>query len=232
MVIVVSLLMIAAAVVFVAYPLFRQRMTIEIQAGDEALQELSSKRDTTYAMLKEVEFDYQSGILVEEDYKALQDRYKQKAVSILKELHAKSEADDEVEGEIGELRQDNHPALDNDTEIEQEILQLRKNKKGTIAVEDEDALEREIRKLRMGKGKRTGPDNDGEIEQEILQFRKNKQGTGASDDGGAYERATRQHRPANAKSAGYCTQCGTKAGTADKFCAVCGAKLKQKERGS
>ena len=70
---------------FVAYPLFKQRLTSEVSTGDEKYRELYSRRDTTYAMLKELEFDFQSGILTEEDYRDLEVRYKRTAISILRE---------------------------------------------------------------------------------------------------------------------------------------------------
>ncbi len=71
---------------FVTYPFFRQRLRSADSGEDEKLQELRSERDTTYSMLKELEFDFQSGILTEEDYRDLEARYKRKAISTLRDI--------------------------------------------------------------------------------------------------------------------------------------------------
>ncbi len=93
---------------FIAYPLFKRRLGSGVSVEDEKFRELYSKRDTTYAMLKELEFDFQSGILTEEDYLDLEARYKRKAISILRDaddLEKGSEAEDEIEKQVQELRQ-------------------------------------------------------------------------------------------------------------------------------
>ena len=63
-------------------------------------------------MLKELEFDHQSGLLTDDDYHDLETRYKGKAISILKDMEDTKKGDkaeDKVEGEIEkqvrELRQ-------------------------------------------------------------------------------------------------------------------------------
>jgi hypothetical protein len=92
---------------FIIYPLLRQRVPKMGLAEDDKLQELRSKRDTTYSMLKEMEFDLQSGILTEEDYYDLAARYKRKAISILRDidaLKAGTDMEDEIEKRILELR--------------------------------------------------------------------------------------------------------------------------------
>ena len=98
------------AFVFIVYPLFKQRSRSADSVKDEKLQELHSKRDTTYSMLKELEFDFQSGILTDEDYHDLETRYKRKAISILRDTDA-LEKDTGVEDEL-----------------EKQILQLRRSK--------------------------------------------------------------------------------------------------------
>ena len=59
-------------------------------------------------MLKELEFDFQSGILTEEDYRDLEARYKRKAISILRDvdnLEKGTEVEAEIEKQVRELRQ-------------------------------------------------------------------------------------------------------------------------------
>ncbi len=110
MIIFVALLLTVSAFAFIVYPLFKQRTHSEDSAEDKEFQESLSKRDTTYSMLKELEFDFQSGILTEKDYRDLEARYKRKAISILKDI------DDLEKGTAVE------------TEIEKQVLELRQGK--------------------------------------------------------------------------------------------------------
>lgn len=92
----------------ITYPLFKQRPSQEDSARDDRLLELNSKRDTTYAMLKELEFDFQSGLLTKEDYSDLETRYKKKAISALRgidELKEGTNVEDEIEKQVLQLRQ-------------------------------------------------------------------------------------------------------------------------------
>ncbi len=114
---------------FIIYPLFRQRLPQEGLAEDEKLQELRSKRDTTYSMLKEMEFDLQSGILTKEDYRELEARYKRKAISILRDiadLKADTNVVDEIEKRVLELRQ--KKSSSEDEQLEKETAKLRRSK--------------------------------------------------------------------------------------------------------
>jgi hypothetical protein len=59
-------------------------------------------------MLKELEFDFQSGILTEEDYRNLEARYKRKAISTLRgidDLAKGTNVEEEIERQVRELRQ-------------------------------------------------------------------------------------------------------------------------------
>ncbi len=103
----IAVVLTALTFAFIIYPLLRQRSPKVGLTEDEKLQELSSKRDTTYSMLKEMEFDLQSGILTKEDYRDLEARYKRKAISILRgidDLKAGTNMEDEIEKRVLELR--------------------------------------------------------------------------------------------------------------------------------
>ena len=94
--------------VFIVYPFFKQRSSSVDSTEDGGLQELYSKRDTTYSMLKELEFDFQSGILTDEDYRDLETRYKGKAISILRDIDGLgkgTEVEEEIERQVLEIRQ-------------------------------------------------------------------------------------------------------------------------------
>jgi len=130
--------------VFIAYPLIKQAARPARMVNDEKQHELYSRRDTTYSMLKELEFDFQSGILTEDDYRDLSARYKNQAISILKRLD-----DAEKETNPGD-------------EIEKQILRLRRgtgqrrpetigNSEKNAAIEEQ--IEKEIKNLRQGTGR-------------------------------------------------------------------------------
>ena len=109
MTIFVALVLTVLTFAFIAYPLLRQKLRTADSVEDEKLQELYSKRDTAYSMLKELEFDLKSGNLTEEDYRDLETRYKRKAVSILRgidNLKQDVSVDDKIEKQVLALRQE------------------------------------------------------------------------------------------------------------------------------
>jgi hypothetical protein len=58
-------------------------------------------------MLKELEFDFQSGTLTKEDYRDLEARYKRKAISILRDIEGLEKGisvEEEIEKQVQELR--------------------------------------------------------------------------------------------------------------------------------
>jgi len=137
------------SLIFIAYPLFKQKWSLAAPDEDDKVRELHSRRDTTYSMLKELEFDFQSGILTEEDYRDLEVRYKRKAISILKDAD-KLEKGTEAEGDIEEQVQKSRRVTgDNvDKKVEEEILKLRRAKGANIDKE----VEEEVLKLRRSQG--------------------------------------------------------------------------------
>jgi len=93
---------------FIAYPFFRRTAHSADTAEDTKLRELYSQRDTTYSMLKELEFDSQSGLITDQDRQDLEARYKKKAISVLKEIDNVEQGVDEeeqIEKQVAELRQ-------------------------------------------------------------------------------------------------------------------------------
>lgn len=134
-----ALLLTVVAFTCATYPLLRKKATISAHtAGDEDLEELLSRRDTTYSMLKELEFDYQSGILSKDDYDELRSCYKRKAVAILKDMDGTQQhdnVDDEIERKVLALRR-GVGALPSDKgagdkavdEIEKGVLALRQRR--------------------------------------------------------------------------------------------------------
>lgn len=136
MIIFFAILLTVATFAFVTYPLFRQRLRPADSTEDERLAELHSKKDTSYSMLKELEFDFQSGILSKEDYHDLDGRYKKRAISILKEIDDAEKGvgvEDEIEKQVARLRQK--------AEIEKQVVEPRQK----------DEIENEVMKLRQKK---------------------------------------------------------------------------------
>ncbi|MFC1847678.1 zinc ribbon domain-containing protein [Chloroflexota bacterium] len=114
---------------FITYPLLKRKPLSVDSSEDGEKQELHSKRDTAYSMLKELEFDFQSGILTEEDYRDLEARYKGKAISILKDLDnlgKPSVVEDKMEKQVQKPRRVSSTKVDK--ELEKEILELRRRK--------------------------------------------------------------------------------------------------------
>lgn len=107
MIVFVALVLAVLTFAFIVYPLLKQKSPSVDSVEDEKLQELRSNRDTTYSMLKELEFDFQSGILTGEDYRDLEARYKRKAISLLRDisdLEKGSGVEEEIERQVLELR--------------------------------------------------------------------------------------------------------------------------------
>jgi len=86
MIIVIALVLTLLTCAFVIYPFLQKRPRPIEQVEDDRLRELHSQRDITYSMLKELEFDYHSGVLTDEDYRELESKYKSKAISILQSI--------------------------------------------------------------------------------------------------------------------------------------------------
>jgi hypothetical protein len=80
----------AGASVYVAWPLLMGNTRAEEYLGtkpeETILHRLTIQRDSTYAAMKELEFDLAMGNLSQEDFRPLYDRYKKRAVAILKRM--------------------------------------------------------------------------------------------------------------------------------------------------
>ncbi len=101
MAIVFLILVILGLLAAIAYPLLKGSSYQEEDefSNNPHLQDLLSRKEETYSALKELEFDYGTGKLSEDDYQELHSRYKAKAVSILKEIDG-AEKEDSIESQI------------------------------------------------------------------------------------------------------------------------------------
>ena len=104
-----------AAVAFVIYPfLKRESSIVEEKRAEDGLGDIVLGKESVYASLKELEFDYQTGKLSREDYQELRSDLENMALSLLKRA-------DRVKEEKGRGRT-------MEEEIEAGVLKLRKKK--------------------------------------------------------------------------------------------------------
>ncbi len=130
MILFVSALITLAVFAFLSYPLLRPKPELEPK-GDVLREGLLLKRDSVYSAIKELEFDYQIGNLSEKDRKDLEEKYKEKAVTILKELDEWDKgkpAEDGIEKQVKALRGLRPKSTPVEEEIEKEVQALRKVK--------------------------------------------------------------------------------------------------------
>ncbi|KKM18937.1 hypothetical protein LCGC14_1660710 [marine sediment metagenome] len=104
-----------AAVAFIVYPLLKgENSIVQEKRADDGLGDIALRKESVYASLKEVEFDYQTGKLSREDYEGLRSDLESMALSLLKEADRPKE------------EKDRHKTIDE--EIELEVLKARKKK--------------------------------------------------------------------------------------------------------
>lgn len=119
MVTVAIALIIVVAVAAVAWPFFNRSDDAEAFLGgstDPVVEGLVGQRDATYAAIKELEFDHETGKLSDTDYRSMRAKMETKAVSLLQELDARHVP----AGRNGEA------SGDDDQVIEREIQRLRR----------------------------------------------------------------------------------------------------------
>ncbi|MBI4301603.1 MAG: zinc ribbon domain-containing protein [Chloroflexi bacterium] len=101
------LIMAWVALGLVAYPLWRPQRRIVAEPSLGLRDSMKSQQDATYFALTELQFDYELGNLSPQDHQELEEKYRAKAISILKELDAPNQGaalDKEVEEAIKEIR--------------------------------------------------------------------------------------------------------------------------------
>lgn len=151
----IILLLAGAALLALAYPLLRQQAALLEEAPDEEREALQSRRDATYSAIKELEFDYQVGNLSPAEYQALDEKYKDKAVTVLKDIDR-----------LGQLDRRGRAAPPPEDDIERQVRRLRSSGAGTARKgagtgraprpNRGDEVEREGRALRQGKTSAAG----------------------------------------------------------------------------
>ncbi|MBI2860507.1 MAG: zinc-ribbon domain-containing protein [Chloroflexi bacterium] len=195
----IALLLTVLTFFIVVYPFLKERFQVQVAAPDDRKTELFSRRHTAYSMIKELEFDYQSGILSEDDYRELLTRYQDRAISILKDIDGAEKVttdDDDIERQILAMRK-------RGPRIAAPVKAAAPDEDGEGAVDDD--IEKQVRAMRR-RGSRSAQAKGVEIEKEV------EAGAGPA--------------PLSSQGKGqFCPQCGTRHEAEDRFCAQCGTKL-------
>jgi len=74
---------------FVVSPIIKAKLqpaSLAAKDSNHRADDLTARKETVYAAIKDIEFDYQMGKLSEADFQELRQRYKEEAVSLLKEI--------------------------------------------------------------------------------------------------------------------------------------------------
>ncbi len=106
---VLAVLVLALALVVLAYPLYRVRAQ-SLAVRGSTLDDLLAQRDGVYATLRDLDLDKQLGKLDDTDYNALREKYMAHATQILQELDvlrgegSSAQAGNEIEAEVAALR--------------------------------------------------------------------------------------------------------------------------------
>lgn len=103
------------AVAFIVYPLLKRENSIAAKERvDNGSGDIVLRKESVYANLKELEFDYQTGKLSRQDYQELRSELESMALSLLKEADRPKE------------EKDRHKTIEE--EIELEVLKVREGK--------------------------------------------------------------------------------------------------------
>ena len=84
----VSVALVAAVALFVGWPLLRPLRSngAPSQQRDDRIAALQKRKLEAYAAIKEAELDYRTGKMSEEDFRALEARYRAQAAAAIEEL--------------------------------------------------------------------------------------------------------------------------------------------------
>lgn len=189
-----------AAFFYVVWPLLRKEVPPYL-VDDERLAELISRKDGVLKAIKDMEFDYHTGKLSQEDYERFDARLRRQAIAYIQQIEklapTPSISDDELEAEISRHRRG--PV----------------KPKTPAPAMDEDALEAEISRYRKRQDEAVVP--AGPVNAPVS----------APVNGNGHAKS----QPAQAEAAPrprFCTECGHTLAPANKFCGECGAPVATK----
>ena len=141
--IVVALIGLALAVVvavYIAAPL-TSRSRLMTAPEESPREKLLAERNTVLIAIRDLDFDFQTGKLLEADYRAMREKYAARGVEILKELDALPAG-----GRKSEVRGQKSADMD---EIEAAVQARRKAKSQVAGRKEEDDIEAAVRARRQ-----------------------------------------------------------------------------------
>ena len=135
---IVILIITALVALYIALPFFLRKkyyvndtlassQSVNQSSVADRLISLNNQKETLYSAIRDIDFDYGLGKLSKDDYEELNNKYRDEAASVLKQID-----DLEKEGGVQTF----------DQELEQEILSYRKV--STSSIGDDAILEEEI----------------------------------------------------------------------------------------
>ena len=84
--IVIAFIIALFAVAYVAWPLLRPSHAVPPPPDDDPLTALIQRKDTILRSIKELEFDYHMGKLTEADFQRFDQRLRQQAIGLLRQI--------------------------------------------------------------------------------------------------------------------------------------------------
>ena len=139
-----GLALVVAVAVYIAAP-FTARPR-EIAAPEESSRDrLLAERNTVLTAIRDLDFDFQTGKLLEEDYRTVREKYAVRGVAILKELDTLPESDRRPHAESAG-RKLGAPAAD---EIEAAVQARRRVKSPSSRLVQEDVIKVAVRAPRQ-----------------------------------------------------------------------------------
>ncbi|MBI5179083.1 MAG: zinc ribbon domain-containing protein [Nitrospinae bacterium] len=86
MMVVVEVLLVLAIMAAIGYPLFVQPKLAEGADEGDAHHKLVAQKESAFVALKDLDFDFRTGKIDEEDYARLKAQYEAEAVTVMKKL--------------------------------------------------------------------------------------------------------------------------------------------------
>jgi len=85
--VIIEILIVAAVLVYIGWPLYRPESAVvtAVEEGDD-YHKLLYKKDASLMAIKDLEFDYKTGKIDEEDYSELKRSFETNAVEVLKAI--------------------------------------------------------------------------------------------------------------------------------------------------
>ncbi len=126
---ILGVIFVALCALMVLWPFVSASRDEERQTASSRMEDLLARREAIYATIRELDFDFETGKLTEEDYRAQREVWVEQGVLVLKELDALRESGAYVpatEGSAPVPRMDSSDGAELDAQIEAAIAARRR----------------------------------------------------------------------------------------------------------